>query len=247
MAHDYAITIGGTALSGVVDHARFLKYTSGTRRGSDLEIPYKHGLLYVPDKYFADSEVMLEVFLPADSHDAAAEALSILAELLSSQTLVTVTQTDPFRGAIQARVELISDPVETQNNLVYMFPLHNPSGFWEDQSATTITSANPPTVTTSGDRPIDDMVLSFSGTGYLEHTDALGQVARITIDSGAGGTTPYVVDVGAGTVFDSAGTPVAKDEFLTVTQEYWMKWQPGVAQSFTSNVTVGGSYRNKWS
>lgn len=246
MAHDYAVTVGGTALSTLADY-RFTKYTSGTRRGGNLVLPYKHGELFVPDKYFTESDVLLEVFLPSDSHDAAAEVLSTLAELLSSQSLVTVTQTDPYRGDIQARVELVTDPVETQNQLVYMFGLRNPAGFWEDQTPDTATSANPPSVTTGGDRPIDDMVLTFAGTGFLEHTDTLGQVSRIEIESGAGGTTPYVVDVGAATIVDSAGTPVTKDEFLVVTQPWWMKWQPGVAQSFTSDVNVAASWRNKWS
>ncbi len=248
-SHDYAITIAGTDLDTIAPGnggGRLLKYTSGTRRGDNLIIPYKHGEHTIPDKYFAGSDVMLEVFLPSDTTDAAAEALHELALALSSQTLVTVGQTDPERGDLEADVELLSDPVPTQNNLIYLFALRNPSGFWKSATESTNTG-NPPSVTTLGDRPVDDMILEFSGTGFLEHTDPLGNLSRITIESGAGGTTPYIVDVGAATIVDSAGTPVHKDEFLTVTQPWWMKWQPGAVQSFTSNVSVTARWYNKWS
>lgn len=245
MAYDYAISVGGTAIDTIVDHARFVKYTSGMRRGNNLVIPYKHGEYSVPDKYFERSSVMLEVFLPSGTHDAAAQALSDLALLLSSQSLVAIQQTDPHRGWIRAMAELITDPVETQNQLVYLFGLNIPSGFWEDVTESTATG-NPPSVTTTGDRPVDDMTLTFAGVGFLEHTDPLGQVSRVEVDSGAGGTPPYVVDVGAGTIVDSAGTPAAKDEFLTVTQPWWMKFQPDSVQSFTSNVSVTVDWRNKW-
>lgn len=247
MAYDYAITIAGTALDSIRSglEGRFIKYTSGQRRGSNLVIPHKHGELFVPDKYFSTSDVLLELFLPSDSPGAGAEALSEVAILLADQDLVTIAQTDPHRGDIQARVEMVTDPVPTQNEFVYMFGLALPSGFWEDVSATTITSGTPPSVTTGGDRPIDDMILDFAGTGYLEHTDPLGQVARIEIIAGGSGSTPYTVDVGAGTVVDSLGAH--QDRWLEVTQEYWMKWQPGAAQSFTGTVAVSGSYRNKWS
>lgn len=241
-SHDYAVTVGGTALSTLVDHARFMKYTSGQRRGSNIELPSKHGTLFVPDKYFSESDVLIEVFLPSNTTDAGAQALSDLALLLSDQDLVTVTQDDPHRGTIRARVELVTDPVPTQNEFVYLFGLRNPSGFWEDNVADTAVG-NPPSVTTSGDRPIDDMTLTFSGPGYLEHTDSLGQVSRVTIDAGAGAGT-YIVDVGAKTVTKGGAD---QDAYLTVTQPWWMKFQPGVAQSLTSSVSVTVDWRNKWS
>jgi hypothetical protein len=241
-SHDYAISVGGTALSTLVEASRFLKYTSGQRRGNNIEIPSMHGTYYVSDKYFTENDVLLEVFLPSDTTDAAAEALSALAELFSSQSLVVVQQTDPDRGSIRARVELVTDPSSTQNPFVYLFGLRNPSGFWEDVSASQAIG-NPPSVTTLGDRPISDMILTFAGTGYLEHTDPLGQVARITIDAAAGAGT-YVVDCGARTV-KKAG--VDQDAFLTLTQPWWMKFQPGAAQSLTSTVSVTVDWRNKWS
>lgn len=240
--HDYLITVGGTALSTIVPTSRFIKYTAGMKRGSNLEIPYQHGMHYVPDKYFSDSDVMLEVFLPSDTVDAGAEALSLIQFMFAAQGEVLVGQTDPYRGVIQARTELQTEPVPTQNDFVYLFGLSNASGFWEDVTASTAASASPPSVTTGGDRPIDDMILTAAGTGFIEHTDSLSQVSRIEIDAAAGAGT-YVVDCGLGTI-KKAG--VDQDEFLIVNQPWWMKWQPGVAQSFTSNVAWSASWRNKW-
>jgi hypothetical protein len=168
--------------------------------------------------------------------------LSDLAALFSSQTEVVVAQNDPALGNIRARVEILQDPVPTEDRFTYLFSLRNASGFWEDVSATNVGAANPPSVTTGGDRPIDDMILTFSGVGFLQHTDALGQVSRIEVLSAAGAGT-YVVDVGKKTITKSGAQ---QDEFLLVTQPWWMKWQPGVAQSFTSNVNVAASYRNKY-
>lgn len=241
--YDYEISIGGTLVSTLAVHSRFLKYTSGMRRGSNLIIPHRHGEYAVPDKYFEGADVLLEVFLPSDTHAAAAETLSEIALLLSSQDLVTVSQVDPHRGAIRARVELLTDPTPTQNDFTYLFGLRNPRGFWEDVSTTTAASANPPSVTTGGDRPINDMVLTFSGPGFLQHTDPLGQVSRVEIESAAGAGT-YILDVGAGTI-TKGGAP--QDRYFIHTQPWVMKWQPNSVQSFTSNVAVAASWRNKWS
>lgn len=243
-SHDYQITIGGTNLVSTIGmvHARFLKYTSGTKRGSNLIIPNQHGTYFVPDKYFDESDVLIEVNLPLNTTDAAANALSDVALLLSAQDEVVVAQNDPHRGNIRARVELMTDPIPTSEDHVYLFGLRNASGFWEAVTASQAVG-NPPSVTTTGDRPVSDMVLTFSGPGYLEHTDPLGQVSRVTIDAGAGAGT-YIVDVGAKTV-KKAGAD--QDAYLTVTQAWWMKFQPGGSQSLTSSVSVTVDWRNKWS
>ncbi len=245
MAFDYNIAVAGSNLRSVVGvrEAIFMKYTTAAKKGGNLVLPYKHGELYVPDKYFAGADVLLQVYLPYDTTAEAQQALSDLAALFASQDEVLVTQTDPARGAIRARVENLQDPVPTEDRFTYLFSLRNASGFWEDQSASSAASANPPVVTTGGDRPIDDMVLTFAGIGFLQHTDGLGQVSRVEIRTGAG-TAPYVVDVGAATVVDAGS--VNQDEFFEISQAWWMKWQPGIAQSFTSNVAVAASWRDKW-
>lgn len=242
MSHDYQPSVAGTDLDTLVNWARFLKYAAGRKRGSNLVIPYRHGELYVPDKYFTSADVLLEVGLPGNAADDGREALTAIQRLFAAQDEVVVAQNDPELGDIRARVELLTEPVPSQNRLVYVFGLRNASGFWEDVTASTATSANPPSVTTGGDRPIDDMILTFAGPGFLEHTDELGQKSRITIDAGAGAGT-YVVDCGLGTVVKGS---TDQDEFLTCSQPWWMKWSPGAAQAFTSNVNVAASWRNKY-
>lgn len=244
MPFDYNIAVAGDNLKSVVGirDAIFLKYTTAQKRDGNLVLPYRHGELYVPDKYFDRADVLLQVYLPFDAVDEGQQALSDLALLLSSQDEVAVTQTDPARGAIQARVENLQDPVPTEDRFTYLFSLRNASGFWEDQSASSAASASPPVVTTVGDRPIDDMILTFAGLGFLEHTDGLAQKSRIEVLTGAG-SAPYTVDVGLGTIVDSGSAQ--QDKWLKVTQPWWMKWQPGEAQSFTSNVAVAASWRNK--
>ncbi len=242
MPFDYNIGVGGTNLKSVVGvEAIFMKYTSAIKRDGNLVIPYRHGELYVPDKSFDGADVLLQVYLPFDTTSEAQQALSDLALLFSSQDEVAVTQTDPARGAIRARVENLQDPVPTDDRFTYLFSLRNASGFWEDQTPDTAASASPPVVTTGGDRPIDDMILTFAGVGFLQHTDSLGQLSRVEVLAGGPGGS-YVVDVGKATITNGGN----QDEFLKVSQEWWMKWQPGVAQSFTSNVAVAASWRDKW-
>ena len=240
--YDYQITIAGTTAASLFVNTRFMKYTSAERRGDNLIIPSQHGTLYVPDKYFAESDVLLEVVLPLTSSATAAKALADVALLVSNQGLIIVSQVDPHRGSIRARVEAVTDPVPTSDDFVYLFGFRNPSGFWEDVSLSTAVG-NPPAVTTAGDRPVGDAVLTYSGPGFLEHTDSLSQVSRVTIDAAAGAGT-YIVDLGPKTVKKAGAN---QDAFITITQSWWMKFQPGVAQSFTSDVSVTVDWRNKHS
>ncbi len=239
---DYLIKIGGTSLSTIAANSRFVKWTTGTRRGDDVIIPYAHGEYAVLDSYFTGANVVLEVFVGFTTTATAKKTLSDVAKLLSDQALVAVEQTDPHMGVVQANVKQVTDPIEGGDGTVWLFGLRNPKGFWEDVSASSASSANPPVVSTGGDRPIDDMILTAAGPGFLEHTDALGQKSRITIDAGAGAGT-YVVDVGLGTVKKGGAD---QDEFLTVTQPWWMKWDAEGSQSFTSDVAWSASWRNKW-
>lgn len=242
--YDYDIQVAGTNLETVVGVRRaiFMNYSSALKQNGNLVLPHKHGELYIPDKYFAGADVLLQVYIPYDTVAEAKQALSDIALLFASQTEVVVSQNDPAHGDIRARVENLQDPIPTEDRFTYLFSLRNASGFWEEVTPSTAASANPPVVVTSGDRPIDDMVLTYSGPGFLQHIDALGQIGRVEVDAAAGAGT-YVVDVGAGTILKGA---VDQDKFLTISEDFWMKWQPSSTPAFTSDVAVAASWRNKW-
>lgn len=239
------LTVGSTALSTIFDWHRLIKYQIGAKRGFDVTIPGRPGDYHVTNKLFGSATILIECGLPTSTTATASEALSDFAALFAGQSTVLLKYTDPHKGAIQAAVELLEEPVPSQNRLTYVYALNNPSGVWEDQSASNAVSATPPSVTTSGDRPIGDMVFTVSAVGYIEHTDSLGNANRLTIESGAGGTTPYIIDCGARTVVDSAGTPANKDAYLTVSNE-WPIFSPGAAQTLASDVAVEVDWRNKW-
>ena len=236
------ITVAGTDIYTIVRWARFLKYSHGPRRGSNLSLPGKHGTVWTPDKMYGEADILLEVGLPMTSESDALEALSELSEVFSSQALVTIVQTDAYKGDIQVHVEQMGEAVPTQDRFTYLFALTNPGAFWESVIASSASAGTPPTITTGGDKPIDDMVLTFGGPGYFEHTDSLGQVNRITIDAGAGAGT-YIVNFGARTVTKSS---VDQDEFVTFTDDFSMKWSPNASQTVASDVSVSASWREKW-
>ena len=243
MAHDYAADLDGTMLDTLVDWYRFVDPIGGAKRGRDQILPGSMGRQFLPDKRIDANSILLEVGLPAAATGDSREALSLLAEIFSAQGGVTLKQTDPYLGAVQALVELARKPTPSQNRLVYLYRLNNPSGLWEDQSASNAASANPPVVTTGGDSEVDDAILTFAGPGFLEHTDDLGVLSRITIDAAAGAGT-YIVDLSRPRTVEKSS--VDQSRFVTVSKGHWMKFQPNKAQSFTSDVAVEVDWRDKW-
>ncbi len=240
-----SLTIAGTAISTWARHSRLLDYASGSRRGKNLIIPHRDGEYADATKWFTKTDLMLEVAF-SRSPTTLENVSGFLAALTDPVNLVTLAGSSTFHGSIQTAVELMAEPtVLPADPSVYRFRLRNPKGVWEDVSAT-VNAGNPPSITTTGDRPVDDMALSFTHVNgvasFLEHTDSNSVTSRITIDSG-GTTGTYVVDLGARTVKRSGAD---QDAFLTVDQPWWMRFEPNLAQSFTSNVSVSVSWRDKW-
>lgn len=236
---DPAILVDGTGIASYVRSAKFLTFATGHKRGANLTIPHRHGEHSDPDKWFTAVDLLLEAVLKFDTPEQHLDDLALLFGKTSG--LTTVQQTDPNKGDIRAQVELLADPFPGQQPLVWLFPLRNPKGFWEAVVASSATGT-PPSVTTGGNRPIDDMVLTFSGPGYAEHTDENGVVSRVTVDAAAGAGT-YIVDCGARTV-TKAGAP--QDAYLTITQPWWMRFSPAAAQILASDVNVAVEWRSKW-
>jgi hypothetical protein len=237
-----SITVGGTAISTWTNNARLTRRGAGSKRGRNFLIPYRHGEYSNPDKWFKATDVMLEVNI---KNNRETNLSALLAALSDPAGLVTLGGTNSLAGAMQVDVELLAEPRQTRSPSMFVFALRAPAGMWEDASASS-DAGNPPTVVTTGDRPMDDMILTFphvTATGsFLEHTDSNSVVSRVTVDAAAP-TATYVVDCGARTIIESAAD---QDAFLTVTQPWWMRFEPNLAQSFTSNVSVTVEWRDKW-
>lgn len=246
VAHDYDIQLDGTRIDTIVEWVRLIKYTAGAKRPTDAMIPFRHGELHIPDKYFTAADVQFEVGLPRGTASEIAQGLSDVTAYFGQQIRPVFSFNDPFRGDIRASLDLTTEPIPTQDRFTYLFTARNAKGFWEAVAASNAVSANPPVVTTGGDRPVDDAILTFAGIGFLQHTDELGQISRVEMVTGAGGTTPYIVDCAAGTAVDSAGSPADKGRWLLYDKPWVMKFSPGAAQSFTANVAVEVDWRNKW-
>lgn len=230
-----AWTAAGSALSDHASFVRVLDEGGPGKRGANFVIPFRHGEYSNPDKDFTGADVLLEVGL---KHDDPFTHLSAVQKLLGNG-LVTLTRDDRVNaGTVSADVELLSEPRPSQNRLVYVFPLRNPDGFWYGPVNTA--SGTAPSITTGGDRPISDMVITFSAPGTVTHTDTLtGTSATL----GFSGTGTAIVDVGARTIVKAG---VAQDAFLTVSKPWWIRFAPATAQTISATASVTVNYRNKW-
>ena len=230
-------SIGGTAITTWTTNSRLLRRGAGHKRGNNFRIPYRHGEYSQTDKWFPAVDYSLEVMI---KDNVETNLSGILAALKNPAGLVTVIGSNSVAGTIRTDVELLSDPRQTRNPRMFVFSLRSPAGAWEDDSASS-NAGNPPSVTTTGDLPVDDFTLTFAAAGFLEHTDSNSVVSRITLESGVPAST--VVDCGARTVTQGGSN---RDSLLTLTQPWWMRFEPNTVQSFTSNVSVTVSWRDKW-
>lgn len=228
-------TADGSALS---DHTTFIRVLNeGARqsRQGNYDIPYRYGEFSDPDKYYTGSDVLLEVGL---IHDSAHEHLSELQKIFGkTSSHVVLQRTDHSAGTVRADVELLSDPRTTQNRFVYVFPLRRPDGVWEDASVTTA-SGTAPSITTSGDQPIGDPVITFSAPGTATLVTDWG-----TAVMGWAGTGTAIVDCGARTVIKGGAH---QDANFTIDQPWWFRFAPDTTVNLTSSVSVTVDYRNKW-
>lgn len=228
----------GSALADHTDFVRLLSEGGAGKRGSNLDIAGAHGEWSDYDKPYNGSDLLLEVGLKkTDSR----MHLSELQKMFGKTTgFVTLTRVDSYHGTVNAEVELLNPPQPTQDRFTYMFALRNHQGFWEDAAVTTV-SGTAPAITTSGDRPINDMVVTFSGPGTATH-----------IQTGWGTST--LEWAGSGTaVFDMAlprsvtKGGVNAEGSAVVSDEWWLRFAPNTTQNLTSTVSITVDYKNKWS
>lgn len=228
-------TADGSALA---DHTTFVRVLNEGARETpqgNQSIPFRYGEHSKADKFYGGSDVLLEVGL---KHDDAREHLSELVKMLTKTTAHPVLQrTDHHAGTVQADVELVSAPRETQDRFTYSFGLRRPDGVWEDAAVTTA-SGTAPSITTSGDSPIGDPVITFSAPGTATLITGWG-----TSVMEWAGTGTAIVDCGERTVLKGG---VHQDATFTVSQPWWFRFAPATTVNLTASVSVSVAYRNKW-
>jgi hypothetical protein len=229
-------TADGSALSDHANFVRVLNEGGSGKRGSNPLIPYRHGEWSDGDKWFDSVDLLLEVGVKdSDSY----LHLSALQKMLGKPNkLVTLGRVTPNAGTVEALVEMLGNPNPTQNRFVYTFPLRVPSGSWRSASVSS-QSGTAPSVTTLGDRPIDDMIVTFSAPGTATHTDENGVTSVI----GWQGTGTAVVDCGARTI-KKAGAH--QDANLYISQPWWWRFTPGAAQTISATASITVQWRDKW-
>lgn len=233
-----AWTADGSALTDHATFVRQLNVGASSKRNTNVPFPYQHGEHSTPDKFYDAADVLLEMRIIESDGDPYLH-LSQLQKLFGKTTgYTTLTQTGHVTGGtVSADVELLSDPRPTQDRFTYVFPLRNPRGFWYGPTVTA--SGTAPSITTAGDRPIDDMVITFSAPGTAIHV----HTAYGTSTIGWAGTGTAIVDVGAKTVTKAGGN---QDANLEVSQPWWMRFAEATTVNLTSTVSITVDYRNKY-
>jgi hypothetical protein len=230
-------TADGSALSDHADFVRVLTEGGGSKRGFNATIPYRDGEYSDGLKFYTGADVLLEVGIKKT--DAFTHLSELQKMLGKSSGLVTLQRTDRTNaGTIVAEVELLAPPVPTQDRFTYLFPLRNPKGVWKDASWTSA-SGTAPSVSTSGDRPIHDAVVTFSAPGTVTHVDSAWGTSTIEYS----GTGTAIVDIGARTI-TKAGA--AQDAFLAVSQPWWLRLREDSAQTITATASVTIDWKNSW-
>ena len=229
-------TADGSALADHANFVRVLNEGGSGKRGSNPLIPYRHGEWSDGDKWFDSVDLLLEVGVKdTDSF----LHLSALQKMLSKPNkLVTLQRVTANAGTVEALAEMLGNPNPTQNRFVYVFPMRVPSGSWRSSTVSSA-SGSTPTVVTIGDRPIDDMIVTFSAPGSATHTDENGVTSVI----GWQGTGTAVVDCGARTVKKAGAN---QDANLYISQPWWWRFTPGATQTITSTASITVQWRNKW-
>lgn len=239
-----AVVVEGVTLTDNARNVKLVQYGSVSKRGRNKIIPYRDGEYTTNPKWFAGTNLVLEVMLK--TVPSPEENLSdILAAFNQAYETSTITATHQFAGAVRTEVELLRPPSQDSDNPnLYLFPLRNPKGSWQIATATTTTgnSGSPASFSTIGDVPVDDFSIRYGTTGNVIHTDSAGVVSTLTLTAGA--STGVTVDMGNRTVLSTTGGN--EDAFLTVDQPYWMRLESGAAQTFTASMDHTITWRSRW-
>lgn len=232
------------------------------KRGSGIEIPYRHGAITTPKKFYQPREFALAVVVLATDAAGAVthpegdlghirENTDILMGLLHSDSLIAVAQTvpDPGGGTIvrTALCEVLDViPVSTHIGITrsMLIRFKAPDPFWAGPLVNDNANVGAFTVSPGGNAPVADYVLVFKA----------GTTQRLTWDTpatylevvGAAPAAGWEIDAGARTVTNlTTGLPV--DNLLSRSVD-WPEFAPAVSNGMTlaGGGTVDIAYKPKW-
>ncbi len=218
-----------------------------SRRGENVEVPFRHGSFYVGRKYYQPRGFSLAIMVfPVNTSGVVAhtnggrahirENISALMGELYSNDLISVQRDEPdYPGAgivtYEAMCE-VTDVVPVQSNIgaldrLFAPRFNMPVPFWRVLPKKTGQST--PSVSNGGNAPVTDMVITLTGgTNPVLTNTTTGEILTVTDAMAA----PVIVDVGARTVTQSGA---AADALLEPSEDHWMEFVPG-----TNSLTLGG-------
>jgi hypothetical protein len=249
--------IGELDLVDVADCVLISDWAGSFFNDGGNRIPGRDGILFDPLAPWAELIFMLTTWVRLTDESGSCqvdhgdgrwghmfENLSKI-KLALNPGLVTLYAAFPHLGPVQSLVKSVTKPVQLNPQYrSFQWMLTSPAGSWQSQTLQSATG-NPPAVTTGGDRTIYDPIIILSAAGTFQLTAADGTVYLIT--GAAGPTYPVTINVGAGTVFDSAGTPADARGDVTFTHQQWCRLSPGAAQVIATSVPCTVQWRDRWS
>lgn len=241
-------------LSTVCSHTRWETYGGNSRFDSGLEVPGRDGVTIDPEAPYGPLTLLLRTVIRYTDEDGQithpdGEAGHLFANLAAlelefGRDVVTVKEDRPNAGPIEVDVRLFADPIR-EDRFVFLWPLSGYRGAWRTVDVTTV-SGNPPVVTTSGVRRVDDPTLVFSAPGVFELTSKSG--VKYTITASAGPDYPVTVNVGGqhgeGTVVDDSEVDASGS--VVFSHRAWLRLDPRHTHAVTSTVSCSLSWRDRW-
>lgn len=215
------------------------------KRGSNVQIPSRHGTRHRPFKFYEEAVVDIRMAL---RYTSAADTIThadgapghvyehhkaIKALFNTGLTTATLRRAMPDAGGdVDLIGELIQGIRVSGPQFVFSYPMTVMVPTWR---AVTESSTAVSPVTVLGDAQIGDAVLEFSGPGTFTHTPT----GATCVYSGAGAALVYPNEDRATNL---AGT-VDKSSEITFNRDYGIILFPG-DNAFTGPVTV--RWRNQW-
>lgn len=231
------------------------------KRGSQIEVPYRHGAVTVPKKFYQPREFSLAIAILATNasggvtHPEGAlghirQNTDTLMGLLHSDSLLTVTQTVPDAGGGTQTRSILCEvldviPVTQLKGIARQMVIRfrAPDPFWRNSQVSDLANSGSFSVTPGGNAPVADWRIVFkSGTGQRLTWSTPGTYVEM---SGAAPAAGYEIDGSARTITNLTSSNPA--DALFSRSDDWPEFVSGSnSMSLTGGGTVDIYYYPKW-